>query len=321
MPSTVSSVVSRPRASSTVMTPSFPTFSIASAIRLPISASLLAEMVPTCAISFFPLVGTLIFFNSSTTVATALSMPRLIAIGLPPAVTFLRPSRKMACASTVAVVVPSPAMSEVFEATSRTICAPMFSSGSLSSISLATVTPSLVIVGDPNFFSMTTLRPLGPRVTLTASASRLTPASRARRDSSPYAMCLAICSSPDLELLFAFSLCFRAFGGSFNHAKDVVLAHNQVLFVIELDFGSGVLTKQHSVTLFDVQRDAITTVEFLSGSGCYNLALLRFLFCAVRNDDAPTALFAFVDPLDDHAILKRAYTCHFVRCSFPMNCR
>ena len=98
-------------------------------------------------------------------------MPRFMAIGFTPEVTALTPSRKMICAKTVAVVVPSPATSEVFEATSRTICAPMFSSGSLSSISLATVTPSLVMVGPPNFFSRTTLRPFGPRVTFTASAS------------------------------------------------------------------------------------------------------------------------------------------------------
>ena len=77
----------------------------------------------------------------------------------------------MACASTVAVVVPSPAMSDVLLATSRTIWAPMFSNGSLNSISLATVTPSFVMVGAPNFFSRTTLRPFGPRVTLTALAS------------------------------------------------------------------------------------------------------------------------------------------------------
>ena len=73
------------------------------------------------------------------------------------------------------MVVPSPATSLVLDATSRTIWAPMFSSGSFSSISFATVTPSLVIVGPPNFFSRTTLRPLGPRVTFTASASWLTP--------------------------------------------------------------------------------------------------------------------------------------------------
>ena len=51
--------------------------------------------------------------------------------------------------------------------------------GISSSISLATVTPSLVTVGEPNFLSMTTLRPLGPRVTLTALASLATPRRRA----------------------------------------------------------------------------------------------------------------------------------------------
>ena len=60
---------------------------------------------------------------------TAFSMPRFRAIGLAPAATVLTPSRKMAWARTVAVVVPSPATSDVLEATSRTICAPMFSSG------------------------------------------------------------------------------------------------------------------------------------------------------------------------------------------------
>ena len=80
---------------------------------------------------------------------TALSMPRFRSIGFMPAATYFMPSRTMACASTVAVVVPSPAMSLVLEATSLTICAPMFWSLSLSSTSLATDTPSLVTVGAP----------------------------------------------------------------------------------------------------------------------------------------------------------------------------
>ena len=62
-------------------------------------------------------------------------------------------------ASTVAVVVPSPATSEVLLATSFTICAPMFSNSSSSSISLATVTPSLVTLGAPKDLSRTTFRP------------------------------------------------------------------------------------------------------------------------------------------------------------------
>ena len=121
---------------------------------------------------------------ASTAAATAFSMPRLRPMGLAPAATLRRPSRTSAWASTVAVVVPSPAMSLVLVATSFTSWAPMFSKGSSSSISRAIDTPSLVMVGAPHFLSSTTLRPLGPSVTFTASASLLTPASRARRASS-----------------------------------------------------------------------------------------------------------------------------------------
>src|SRR5689334_5262770 len=54
------------------------------------------------------------------------------------------------------------------------------------------LTPSLVIVGAPHFFSSTTLRPFGPNVTLTASARVFIPRSRPRRASSSKAMILAI---------------------------------------------------------------------------------------------------------------------------------
>ncbi len=119
-------------------------------------------------------------------------MPRFSDIGLAPAATLRSPSRTSAWASTVAVVVPSPATSSVFLATSLTSSAPIFSYGSSRSISLAMETPSLVIVGAPHFFSSTTLRPLGPRVTLTASARVFIPRSRARRASSLKAMVLGI---------------------------------------------------------------------------------------------------------------------------------
>src|SRR3989440_8787333 len=178
---------------------------MASAILSPISLSPLAEMVPTCAISFRPLVGAEIRFSSSTTNSTALSMPRFSDIGLAPAVTDFRPSRKIACASTVAVVVPSPAISEVLVATSFTIWAPMFSIPSSSSISLATVTPSLVIVGFPNFLSMTTLRPLGPRVTFTASASWSTPRFRRERASVLNSRYLAAMYSSPAQLSLAMT--------------------------------------------------------------------------------------------------------------------
>ena len=87
----------------------------------PISFSPFAEIVPTCAIS--SLVFT--FFELSLilaiTASTAKSIPLFKSIGFIPAATYLQPSLAIACAKTVAVVVPSPASSLVLLATSLTI--------------------------------------------------------------------------------------------------------------------------------------------------------------------------------------------------------
>src|ERR1700681_1625541 len=111
MPSTTSSSVSSDFASSTVMTPSLPTFLMASDRNLPISASPLDEMVPTWAISSFEVTFLEFLTRSATTASTARSIPRFRSIGFMPAATDLAPSRTMAAASTVAVVVPSQAAS------------------------------------------------------------------------------------------------------------------------------------------------------------------------------------------------------------------
>ena len=151
----------------------------------PISASPLAEIVPTCATSSEVVMAFERDASVATMLSTARSIPRLRSIGFMPAATAFAPSWAIDWARTVAVVVPSPAMSLALEATSRTICAPMFSNLSLSSMSLATVTPSLVIRGAPKAFSRTTLRPFGPRVTFTAFASVSTPRIMPARASEP----------------------------------------------------------------------------------------------------------------------------------------
>ena len=178
IPSTTSRVVSKERASSTVITPDSPTFSIACAISCPISTSP-AEIAPTCAISSFDSTFLALFVSSSITFLEASSIPRLINTGFAPEATIFSPSLIKACANTVAVVVPSPATSFDFVATSFTICAPRFSIGSLSSISFAIVTPSFVIIGAPNPLSNTTFLPFGPSVIFTASANVSTPTSSA----------------------------------------------------------------------------------------------------------------------------------------------
>src|SRR5207249_9360541 len=292
MPSTTSSCVSRLFASSTVITPSFPTLLIASAMISPMVESLLAEMVPTCAISFCSLVGLESALSSFTIASTALSTPRLSVIGSWPATTILRPSVKMARARTVAVVVPSPATSEVLEATSFTICAPMFSNLSASSISFATVTPSLVTVGAPHDFSRTTFRPRGPSVTVTASARMLIPRSTLARASSLNRMTFAaMAPSPPLGL---------------DDAEDVLLAEDQVLPAVELDLGAGVLAEQHPVAGLHVDGQHLA-VLLLARADRHHLPLLRLLLGRVGDDDAARALLLLLlDAPDDHPVLQRA---------------
>src|SRR6266436_3481874 len=299
MPSTVSSVVSRPFASSTVITPSLPTFCIASEMILPMVSSPLAEMVPTWAISLVALES---FFSSATTASTALSMPRLISIGLLPAATSLAPSRKIAWARTVAVVVPSPATSEVLLATSLTICAPMFSNLFSSSISLATVTPSLVMVGAPHDFSMMTLRPLGPSVTLTASASVLTPwriASRARTSNRISLAAIWSTSYSDLKVKVESRKLL------FDDAEDVFLAHHQVLLAFHLDLGAGVLREEDAVAGLDVERADLAVLEDLAVADGEHLTLDRLLLRRVGDDDSALGLLLLLHALHDHAVLQR----------------
>src|SRR5450432_3895252 len=252
MPSTTESSLSRPEPSSTVITPSLPTFSIASAMVLPIDSSEFAEIVPTCAIALESLQGLESLFRSSTATVTALSMPRLISIGFRPEATAFKPSRIIAWARTVAVVVPSPASSEVLDATSFTICAPIFSNLSFSSISFATDTPSLVMVGAPKLFSSTALRPLGPSVALTALARTLTPRNMRWRASSLKRTSLAAIVVI-LQGLFAF-----------NHGHDVFFAHDHELFAVDLDLGSAVLAEQDLVADFYIERTDRAVFENLA---------------------------------------------------------
>src|SRR5947199_3460160 len=289
MPSTTSSWVSRPLASSTVMTPSLPTLLIASAMISPMVESLFAEIVPTCAISFCSLVGLESALSSLTMAPTALSMPRLRVMGSWPAATILAPSVKMARASTVAVVVPSPATSEVLDATSFTICAPMFSNLSASSISFATVTPSFVTVGAPQDFSITTLRPRGPRVTVTASARMLMPRST-----------LVRASSPNRTSFAAIGFLLRL-----DDAEDVLLTEDQVLLAVELDLAAGVLAEQHTIAFLDVGRQHLPVFAPARAHG-HHEALLGLLLGRVGDDDPPgAALLPVLDPLDDHPVVQR----------------
>src|SRR3954470_23948343 len=338
MPSTTSSSVSAVLASSAVMTPSLPTFCIACASIWPISVSPLAEMVPICAIS--SLVETFLAraCRSLTTASTARSTPRLRSIGFMPAATDLAPSFTIAWASTVAVVVPSPATVLVLLATSRTIWAPMFSNLSDSSISFATVTPSLVTRGAPKLLSSTTLRPLGPSVTFTALARMSTPRSILSRASTENLTSLAamfgcpvvfigrgrprsaaaatsfmnwICVYPGEAGTGSRASRDGSLGGLLagnlfhQHSHDVAFLHDEILGAVDLHFGARPLAEQHAITGLDVDRNELAGLVAPAGADGDDFALLRLFLSGVGDDDAAGGLFLGINALDDDAIVKR----------------
>src|SRR5690349_23930122 len=119
----------------------------------------------------------------------------------------------------------------------------MFSSASFRSISFATVTPSLVMVGDPNFLSRITFRPRGPSVTLTALAKLFTPRRIPCREASPYTICFAIRLS-------------RFLLACFDDRQHFVLAHDEVLLTINVDVLTRILAEQDHTACFDIEREA-----------------------------------------------------------------
>src|SRR4051812_40548876 len=196
----------------------------------------------------------------------------------------------MACARTVAVVVPSPAMSDVLEATSLTICAPMLASLSSSSISLATVTPSLVTVGEPHDFSMMTLRPRGPSVTFTVLARMLSP--------------LAMLWRADCAKTISLAAMFRSLP-LLDHREDVVLAQNEVLGAVDLDLVARVLGEQDLVARLDVQLAQRPVLLNLAVAHGDDQRLHRLFLGGVGDEEPPGRLRLFFDALHQDAVIER----------------
>src|SRR5215204_3723413 len=169
----------------------------------------------------------------------------------------------------------------------------MFSSASFSSISLATVTPSFVMVGDPNFLSRITFRPRGPRVTLTALAKLFTPRRIPCREASPYTICFAIRLS-------------RFLSACFDDRQHFVLSHDEVLLTIELDVLTRILPEQDHIARLDIERDARAAVFDRAAAGGDHRASLRLLFRSVRDNDSAALLPAFCVATNDDSIVERS---------------
>src|SRR5690625_7515830 len=100
-------------------------------------------------------------------------------------------------------------------------------------------TPSLVIVGAPHFFSSTTLRPRGPRVTFTVSARLLRPRSMPRRASSSKAIIFAMGVDPPLVAWEPGSCPRRTTHATHGHVPYGPAPHSPSNVFLSLSHGEG----------------------------------------------------------------------------------
>src|SRR5260221_12313247 len=155
----------------------------------------------------------------------------------------------------------------------------MFSNLSLSSISFATETPSLLTVGAAKARSRTALRPLGASVPLTASARMFTPAiSRARAFSLNLTSLAAM-------VVFLFSR-FRFVGCSVHDGHDVFFAHHEQFLAVDPHGRARVFAEQDLVADLDVDGGDFPVVVLLAGTDSEDLALVGLLGGGVGDDDA-----------------------------------
>src|SRR5262245_16581827 len=144
----------------------------------------------------------------------------------------------------------------------------MFSNLSSSSISLATVTPSLVVRGAPKDLSRITLRPLGPRVTLTALARISTPRSMRSRASLENLTSLAAIYRllEVVERLLGSSGGGLLGGAAFEHPHNVGFLHDQIFDTVDLDLGARPFTEQNDVVRLDIYGDELAVLVAAAGA-------------------------------------------------------
>src|SRR5690348_6583458 len=192
-------------------------------------------------------------------------------------------------------------MSFVLVAASLRSCAPMFSNGSSSSISFATVTPSWVTVGAPNFLSSATLRPFGPSVVLTALASVSTPSFSDCR--------AAVLNSRTFATIRSSWECERRAEQArpllADDRQNVLLGQDQQIFLVEFEFGAGVLRKQDFIADLDVHRHPLAVFIAPTLTGGDDRAPLRLFLGRIRQDDAGLGRFFASGRLDHDAIAER----------------
>src|SRR5690606_25433038 len=91
---------------------------------------------------------------------------------------------------------------------------------------------------------------------------------------------------------------------SADHRENVVLAHDQILFPVDLEGLAAVRPEDHTVLLFDLHGSTIAVLEQAPAPDRHDDAFLRLLLRGVRQHDATGGLLFRFDLFDDDPVVE-----------------
>src|SRR4029077_5416497 len=92
--------------------------------------------------------------------------------------------------------------------------------------------------------------------------------------------------------------------GSVEDGEEIVLAHDQVLFTVDLDLTAAVLAEQHAVAGLDLGSDDLAILVPLAGANGDHLGLDRLLLGGVGDEQTTRGLGFFFEALDQNSIVE-----------------
>ena len=102
--------------------------------------------------------------------------------------------------------------------------------------------------------------------------------------------------------------CFRV--GAVDDAEDLVFAHDEVFFTVELDLGAAVFAEKDTIARFYIKRLASAVFLILAFADGDDLAFLRLFLCGVGYKKPTGGLvYIVLDAANDHKIVERFDFC------------
>src|SRR6266568_2540149 len=93
---------------------------------------------------------------------------------------------------------------------------------------------------------------------------------------------------------------------AFNDAQHFFLAHDEVLFVVHLNFSTGILTEEDAIPRFHIQRYNFPVLSFRTSANSNYFAFLRLLLGRIGNDEAALHRLLLFNSLDQNPIVERS---------------